>query len=183
MFRFLGKIFSSQKPKFPVGFTPDVLEKEQQKLRNPIPGLIIDLKKEKKPVASKADTKIDSNLSMMKKTNAKEKKQPPAIPASSTSAAASSSSNHIENASVDVLAQQLAEASIGIDPTIEISKKLKRLRKKVRDTEILEEKIKNGQIKAEKDQLDKISRKSELLQEIQSLEEQRKKIHEMRDNK
>lgn len=181
MLRFLGKIFSSQKPKFPVGFTPDVLEKEQQKLRNPIPGLIIDLKKEKKPVASKADTKIDSNLSMMKKTNAKEKKQQPAIPASSSSAAASSSSNHIDNASVDVLAQQLAEASI--DPTIEISKKLKRLRKKVRDTEILEEKIKNGQIKAEKDQLDKISRKSELLQEIQSLEEQRKKIHEMRDNK
>jgi partner of Y14 and mago len=48
----------------------------------------------------------------------------------------------------------------GDDPTIELSKKLKRIRRKLREVEILDEKIKAGEITApEKDQLEKISRR------------------------
>lgn len=45
------------------------------------------------------------------------------------------------------------------DPTIEMSKKLKRIRRKLREVEILDEKIKTGEITAEKDQLEKIARR------------------------
>jgi partner of Y14 and mago len=82
------------------------------------------------------------------------------------------------------------------DPTIELSKKLKRIRKKLREVDELEEKIKNGEIKPEKDQLEKVARKKDfeavrkikenqrestiinpfLSQEIAELEKNREKI-------
>nr|CAG4650660.1 EOG090X0KVN [Sida crystallina] len=53
----------------------------------------------------------------------------------------------------------------------EPSKKLKNLKKKLRDTELLEEKIKSGELKnPDKDQLEKIKRKSEVVKEIKELE-------------
>lgn len=85
--------------------------------------------------------------------------------------------------SVSSLTLQLND-NFNIDPTIEISKKLKRLRKRLREIDLLHDKIKSGEIQnPEKDQLEKVERKPELLAEIQNLEDQRKKIHESRDNK
>lgn len=54
-----------------------------------------------------------------------------------------------------------------IDPT----KRLKNLKKKVREIDVLEEKIKKGEIvKPETEQLAKIKRKNDLLLEIRQLE-------------
>lgn len=66
------------------------------------------------------------------------------------------------------------------DPTIEISKKLKRLRKKLRDSEQLNDKIKSGEVVAEKVQLDKIARIVALEKEIEELEEERLKLRSVK---
>lgn len=62
---------------------------------------------------------------------------------------------------VEEISEKLQEKlQISEDPTIELSKKLKRIRKKLREVEILDEKIKAGEItEPEKDQLEKISRR------------------------
>lgn len=128
----------------------------QQKQKNPIPGLIITpevKKKTPKPEAPKSEAKSDK----------KPKKAQPDT-----------------TAQVEELSQQLSESAV-LDPNligIELSKKLKRLRRRVRDTEILEEKIESGELVPEKDQVEKLSRKSELLYEIKELEEQRKQMKE-----
>jgi len=57
---------------------------------------------------------------------------------------------------------------IATDP----AKKLRNLKKKLRDIEVLEDKLNSGEIKTpEKEQLDKVARKGEVLQEIKELEQ------------
>ena len=122
----------------------------QQKQRNPIPGLIITTEVKKKTPKPEAP-----------KNEAKSDKKPKKAQPDTT---------------VEELSLKFDGASL--DPTIELSKKLKRLRRRVRDTEILEEKIETGELVPEKDQLEKLSRKGELLDEIRELEEQRKQMKE-----
>lgn len=70
------------------------------------------------------------------------------------------------------------------DPTIELSKKLKRLRKRLRECEALDEKIISGEItNPEKDQLEKISRRKEFEEEIEQLEAERLKLRQVNANK
>lgn len=91
------------------------------------------------------------------------------------------------------------------DPTIEISKKLKRIRRKLREVEILDEKIQAGEIAPEKDQLEKIARRKKFeevnfyqqyflvlfyhtkffkfSQEINELEKEREKLRKLKPNK
>jgi partner of Y14 and mago protein len=141
-------------------------QQKQQKLRNPIPGLIInpDLNREKK--SNNKNEAIFDNIS--KKVNIKRQKE---------------RSHEDSEASVSNLAHQLSD-TMNIDPTVEISKKLKRLRKRLREIELLQEKIMSGEIKnPEKDQLEKVERRDEIYIEIQTLEEERKKIHDTRENK
>lgn len=63
------------------------------------------------------------------------------------------------------VAQNSAKTETASDP----AKRLKNLRKKLREIETVEQKVASG-AKLEKDQLDKIARKSEILQEIKDLE-------------
>lgn len=52
-------------------------------------------------------------------------------------------------------------------------KRLKNLRKKLRDIELLEEKMKNGTLKnLDKDQKEKMGKKNDIIKEIQTLEKQ-----------
>lgn len=54
----------------------------------------------------------------------------------------------------------------------EVQKQLKKLRKKIREIEAIEEKLNSGDLKQpEQDQLDKVSRKPEILRQIAQLEE------------
>lgn len=62
-----------------------------------------------------------------------------------------------------------AKAPIQTETASDPAKRLKNLRKKLREIEAIEEKAASG-TKLEKDQLDKISRKSEILHEIDELE-------------
>lgn len=63
------------------------------------------------------------------------------------------------------------------DDVVELSKRLKRLRRRLRELEVLDEKIKNGEIvKPQKDQLEKITRRFEIEKEIEELEKQREDL-------
>lgn len=63
------------------------------------------------------------------------------------------------------------------DDVVELSKRLKRLRRRLRELELLDEKIKSGEIvKPQKDQLEKITRKCEIEKEIEELEKNREDL-------
>lgn len=63
------------------------------------------------------------------------------------------------------------------EDVLEISKRLKRLRRRFRELEILEEKINAGEIaNPQKDQLEKIQRRVDFLKEIEDLEKVREQL-------
>lgn len=80
---------------------------------------------------------------------------------------------------VDDISGKLSEISLSssdADPTVEISKKLKRLRKRLRESEQLDEKLQAGESITNSDQLDKIARRQEFFEEIEKLEAERLKL-------
>lgn len=75
--------------------------------------------------------------------------------------------------------QNVAVSSAASDPTIEISKKLKRLRRRLRESEQLEEKLKTGEA-PNADQLEKIARRKEFEDEIEALEAERLTLRKLK---
>uniref|UniRef100_A0A1L8DCF5 Partner of Y14 and mago n=1 Tax=Nyssomyia neivai TaxID=330878 RepID=A0A1L8DCF5_9DIPT len=74
-----------------------------------------------------------------------------------------------KKAPLDDLTDQLGAMQVDQDP----ARKLKKLRRKVREIEAIESKLKSGELKnPEKDQLDKVARKGEITREIAQLEAQ-----------
>lgn len=85
---------------------------------------------------------------------------------------------------VQEISEKLKETSMSdVDPTIEISKKLKRLRKRLRESELLDEKIKAGEAMPNPDQLEKCARRKEFELEIEELEAERLKLRKLKSNK
>lgn len=69
-------------------------------------------------------------------------------------------------------------AGKNLSETVDPEKKLKNLKKRLREIEILEEKVKNGILgKPEPEQLTKMKRKNDLLLQIHELEKQLQQIH------
>jgi len=58
------------------------------------------------------------------------------------------------------------EADAATDP----AKKLKNMKKRLREIEILEQKIESGEVKPDKDQLEKLKRREPLMEQIADLE-------------
>lgn len=86
---------------------------------------------------------------------------------------------------VDELSEKLQDATVSsVDPTIELSKKLKRLRKRLRESELIDEKIKAGEVAAvNPSQLEKSTRRKEFEDEIEQLEAERLKLRQLKPNK
>lgn len=82
---------------------------------------------------------------------------------------ASSGSSTASKPAQKPVAKQAPVAQTPVKTETDPAKRLKNLRKKLREIETIEQKATAG-VKLEKDQLDKIARKSEILQEIESLE-------------
>lgn len=78
------------------------------------------------------------------------------------------------NTAIDDVTETMQNSLKIRDDVVELSKRLKRLRRRLRELDLLEEKIKAGEIvKPQKDQLDKITRRKEFEKEIEELEKQR----------
>ncbi|KAK0057328.1 partner of Y14 and mago [Biomphalaria pfeifferi] len=144
-----GTQWAKGKPDYPIGLNPNDIEK----LR----------------IAKNKDTgKVPENvLSKAAKKNAKRKekrKQTQNI----------SSTSSIENSKqrdAPIRTENLEAPSSDVITKDVISKKIKSLKKKLRQIEDLEEKIKSGILKnPEKEQLEKLERKKEILDEIEDLE-------------
>lgn len=70
-----------------------------------------------------------------------------------------------------VITETMADLIVSEDP-LELAKKIKKLKKKIREIELIESKLNNGElVNPEKDQLDKVSRKEQILKEIEELEQ------------
>ena len=155
---------SARPPNCPVGMNPALLtaqtnnqKKKDKKPAAPvIPGLpptqTATKKKKKKPSQSEGEVKeVATKLAGFTI-------QEPTF--NTPTAAAAAVKKSVQEAK--------AESAAGsTDP----AKRLKNVKKKLRDIEALEEKLKSGELKnADKDQLEKIKRKAEVIKEIKDLE-------------
>lgn len=99
-------------------------------------------------------------------------------PTASTAAATTKSKNRTKKggntlSSADDVNDTLSGAinNLSVTQDDDIAKKLKKLRKKVREIEAIEAKLATGELKnPEQDQVDKIGRKNQILDELRSLE-------------
>lgn len=155
-----GKKFT-KKPDIPVGMCPIIAEEARVKREK--------LLKQQQKQQQRQNTPGIISLNQNKSSKDKEKKKTKSEPKQGTSASTSNDSNptrlcngvaNVENSSPE-----------------DLQKQVKKLKKKIREIESIEEKLNSGDLKIpEQDQLDKVSRKSDILSNIQSLEEKIKSL-------
>lgn len=148
-----GKQFQKNKPTHPVGMSEEYVAARKAARNefiatktNPIPGLIIDVTETKKKKKKSKSKEVASITEGIAKTMI-----------------STESSNNKSKTKPALSAKQVSTT----DPL----KRLKNLRKKIREIESLDKKIKSGEIKQpDKEMLEKVSKKAEIEQEIKVLE-------------
>lgn len=184
-----GKLFA-QKPSLPPGLPPEMAqkareerEKEQRKAesgrrppQNPVPGLLIlheDNKQQQrvKPANAKPKKKaVELPDVLLEQKQKEEQKAAKQDQRNSKQQQQTQSSKQFDNVTKAVQDLQLEGASGG-DGHSDLSKKLRKLRKKIREIEVIEERLRSTDgPRPDKDQIDKAKRKSEILKEIEELE-------------
>lgn len=138
---------------------------------NPIPGLVIqtETKKKKKKGKSKGVAAVTEDLAKTTLSDQapSEKKQQTTNEKPKAKNEKPKSQNEKPKAN-DAPAPEATDNQIS---TTDPLKRLKNLRKKIREIESLEKKIKSGEIKnPDKEMIEKVSRKAEIQQEIKQLE-------------
>ncbi|EDS28510.1 conserved hypothetical protein [Culex quinquefasciatus] len=187
-----GKLFA-QKPSLPPGLPPEMAqkarekrEKEQRKAaarpaQNPVPGLLIlheDNKanqRQAKPANAKPKKKAVELPDVLLEQKQKEEqkaasRQQAQDQRNSKQQQSQNQSKPLDDVTKAVQDLQLGTAS-GADGHSDLSKKLRKLRKKIREIEVIEERLRASDgPRPDKDQIEKAKRKAEILKEIEELE-------------
>ncbi|XP_071445938.1 partner of Y14 and mago [Hetaerina americana] len=149
-----GKQWAMSKPQYPVGMSPEVINASKavnDSTRPIIPGLYI----EPKPEASKSSKK------KKKKKSANKGAEVESVTASLKNASVG------PNQSANSNKKSPPEQAVTTDP----QKRIKNLKKKLKEIEVLELRIASGELKnPEKEQKNKIERKKQIMSEIEDLE-------------
>lgn len=166
-----GKQFM-KKPAIPVGMCPLVAQEAKAHRER------LQLKTQ---LASNAGFPVlpnSNNPNLNKKTSNTNKSQIESSKSSKSSATTTTKSKNKTKKSgsavpsnVDVNALNDAVNSLSVTNEDDIAKKLKKLRKKIREIESIEERLTSGELKnPEQDQLDKIARKPQIVDDLKALE-------------
>ncbi|XP_076633440.1 partner of Y14 and mago [Colletes latitarsis] len=164
---------TKNKPIYPIGASPEFITEHKAKHEallaaksKTVSGVQVktEVKKKKKKNKNKTTERITEEVAKINISESEQKKEPllhnnklhinaKSIPNDQTPILKSNATNQFDTA------------------TLEPQKRLKNLRKKIREIETLEQKIKSGLLKnPEKEILDKLSRKAEISKEIKRLE-------------
>lgn len=156
-----GKKFT-KKPNIPVGMCPIMAEAERVKREK--------LLKQQQKQQQRQNTPGIISLNQNKSSKDKEKKNTKSEPKRGSTGASTSNDSNLMRLCDGV-------ANVEISSPEDIQKQVKKLKKKIREIEAIEEKVNSGELKIpEQDQLDKVSRKSDILSSIKSLEEKFKSM-------
>lgn len=159
-------------------------EKELKKQLNktnvisPIPGLVIThkpQKQKKKELAGNSSTATVNAVTASSSVNLNTDQNP--IPKQKSKSQQHQQQQPQQEEDIDEV-ENVTDGvnNVQLDPHQELSKKIKKLRRKIREIEIIEERIQSGELlKPDKDQLDKITRRPHILHDIQELERIRSK--------
>lgn len=166
MYESKGKQWASKKPTYPVGLDPALIKAHEtaKSSKHPIPGMVIDTnsgKTKKKKKKKSSDTLKEGAKTSETTTANTPSVQTPKLESEKKSDTETSTTNTTFNNTGS------AVTTTATDP----AKRLKNLRKKLREIEAIEKKILSGEIKApDKDQKEKVSRKPDVLSEIMAFE-------------
>lgn len=160
-----------KKPLYPVGASPEFIAEHKAKLEalavknKVIPGMQAKTqegsKKKKKKNKSKVTEPVSEGVSKITISEPEFHKEVPVRTDKSPSTVKQTTTNNVTKDNSNT-AQKTTN-----DP----QKRLKNLRKKIREIEVLEDKIKTGSLKnPDKEILDKVGRKTEVSKEIKRLE-------------
>lgn len=116
-----------------------------------------------KLIGKKSNLPVGMCASVVKETKEKRPKKP----------AQNKKQNPVPNTpGLIVITETMAELIVSDDDPLDLAKKIKKLKKKIREIELIESKLNSGElVNPEKDQLDKVSRKEQILKEIEELEQ------------
>lgn len=139
--------------------------KKEQSKTNPIPGLVIQPEVEKKKKKKKGKGGVATITDDLARTSITEE---PATTTKSQRASEKPKEKEKSKSSANPASHVAPNKQISVaDPL----KRLKNLRKKIKEIESLEQKIKNKEIKnPDKEMLEKVARKNEVQEEIKQLE-------------
>ncbi|XP_021939504.1 partner of Y14 and mago isoform X2 [Zootermopsis nevadensis] len=168
-----GKQFAKHQPVYPVGLSPEIINASKAKREkadrmasksSPIPGLVIVSTSEGKSSKKKKRKKIFTGEDELNTSLSKIQLSPePKIQSSQSKPQQNSQCKAVVSQSDPQ--HSASTTTLPTDP----AKRIKNLRKRLREIESIEQKVAAGEQKLEKEQLDKVSRKKEVLSEIEQL--------------
>lgn len=175
---------SMKKPAIPVGMCPIVAQeakakRERQQNRqqqssstNSVAGVLV-LPNSTDPAARKKTQNANKSQTESSKNSNKAAAASTTIATTKSKAKSKKSGSNVLSTALDVNhTLNNAINNLCITQDDDIAKKLKKLRKKIREIEAIEAKLAAGELKCpEQDQLDKIGRKDQILDELKSLEQ------------
>jgi len=156
-----GKQWAKSQPAYPVGMNPALVAVKTNSEKPSIPGLPATAAKQSNKKKKNSEKKVKAEVKEVTKALSGFTIQEPVF---NTAPVSKTAKVPVVGTKTEVTVNDSTTAT---DP----AKRLKNLKKKLKDIEALENKVKNGELKnPDKDQIEKIKRKKDVAKEINELE-------------